>query len=122
MSSSATMASANYLPDVRAHYEALPYPPYDPAQDKTQLVTNQMDRLDYINQLFFDGRHRFGNDFRALSAGDGTGNASVYLGEQLLETGGDVVALDLTCNDYAADLLELIDGVRNIRVSSVCAS
>lgn len=91
----------NYLPKVREQYEALPYPPYDPAQDKIQLVTTWNDRLDYLNHRFYDGRQRFGSDFRVLVAGDGTGHASIFLAEQLAALGGQVVSLDLSSASQA---------------------
>lgn len=97
----AAVTAPNYLPKVREQYEAMPYPPYDPAQDKVQLNTTWNDRLDYLNHRFFDGRQRFGSDFRVLCAGDGTGNASIFLAEQLAELGGLVVSLDLSAASQA---------------------
>ncbi len=91
----------NYLPKVREQYEALPYPPCDPALDRTQLVSTGNDRLDYLNHRFFDGSQRFGSDFRVLCAGDGTGNSSVFLAEQMAQLGGQVVSLDLSSASQA---------------------
>lgn len=91
----------NYLPKVREQYEALPYPPYNPADDKIQLVVTSYDRLDYLNHRFFDGRQKFGKGFRVLCAGDGTGHGSIFLAEQLSALGGEVVALDLSTASQA---------------------
>lgn len=91
----------NYLPNVREQYEALPYPPCNPQHEHKGLALTTLDRLDYLNHRFFDGRETFGSDFRVLSAGDGTGNASIFLAEQLAHTGGHVVALDLSTTSQA---------------------
>lgn len=96
-----TSTATNYLPKVREQYEALPYPPYDPALDRNQLVSTGNDRLDYLNHRFFDGRHTYGHDFRVLCAGDGTGNSSIFLAEQMAELGGQVVSLDLSSASQA---------------------
>ncbi len=95
------MNAPNYLPQVREQYEALPYPPCNPQDEHTGLTLTALDRLDYLNHRFFDGRETFGSHFRVLSAGDGTGNASIFLAEQLAHTGGHVVALDLSTASQA---------------------
>ena len=97
----AAAQKANYLSKVREQYEALPYPPYDPQTDRVQLTATAGDRLDYLNHRFWDGRRVYDTTFRALSAGDGTGNSSVYLAEQLREHGGQVVSLDLSSASQA---------------------
>lgn len=85
----------SYKQQVREQYEALPYPPRNPDKELETLCVTWTDRLDYLNYRFFGGRHDF-NDFRVLVAGDGTGDASTFLGEQLVDTSAEIIALDLS--------------------------
>lgn len=80
---------------VRAQYEALPYPPRDPAQEKQGINITWIDRMDYLNGRFWGGAQDFKN-FRVLVAGCGTGDAVMYIGEQLRSTGAEIIALDLS--------------------------
>ena len=88
--------SSDYLQQVRSQYEQYPYPPRDPAHERERLVETQGDFLDVVNFYCYEGRRDFAPGFRALVAGCGTGDAAVFLAEQLLETGGEVVALDFS--------------------------
>lgn len=87
------MSAENYLSEVRAQYEFLPYPPRDPADEKRGLVRTYGGALDSINHYCFEGRESFA-DFRVLMAGDGTGDATLFLAEQL--RGREVVYFDIS--------------------------
>lgn len=63
----------NHLPEVRRQYEALPYPPRDPADERTRLVSTWLEDLPMINHYCFGGCQGFDRGFRALVAGAGTG-------------------------------------------------
>ena len=86
----------NYLPEVRNQYEALPYPPCDPQDDRKRLVLTWLEDLPMINHYCFAGRQSFQNGFRALVAGGGTGDATIFLAEQLRHTDAQVVHLDMS--------------------------
>lgn len=86
----------NELPDVRTQYEALPYPARDPQDEKTRLARTWLDDLPMINHYCFAGRQSFGSGFRALVAGGGTGDATIFLAEQLRSSGARVVHLDMS--------------------------
>lgn len=88
--------SSGYLREVRSQYERYPYPRRDAADERTRLVETQGDFLDVVNYYCYEGRQDFSRGFRALVAGCGTGDAAVFLAEQLLEAGGEVVALDFS--------------------------
>ena len=104
------------LPEVRALYEALPYPPRDPDDERKRLVTTWVDDLPMISHYGFRGRARFDAGFRALVAGGGTGDATVYLAEQLRDTGAQVVHLDFsTASTAIARRRAQIRGLTNIR-------
>jgi len=104
------------LPEVRALYEALPYPPRDPEDERKRLVTTWVDDLPMISHYGFGGRARFDASFRALVAGGGTGDATIYLAEQLRSTGAQVVHLDFSGASTAiARRRAEIRGLENIR-------
>lgn len=86
----------NYLPDVRSQYEALPYPPCNPEDDRHRLVQTWLEDLPMINHYCFAGKQSFQNGFRALVAGGGTGDATIFLAEQLRHTNAEIVHLDMS--------------------------
>ncbi len=83
---------------LRVQYEAYPYPPRDPADEKSRLITGSPSRLAELNHYVFAGRRDFSRPFRALVAGGGTGDAAIMLAQQLADAGGvgEVVYLDLS--------------------------
>lgn len=85
-----------YLPQVREQYEALPYPPRDPVDEKTRLVRTWLDDLAMINHYCFAGRQTFRDRFRVLVAGGGTGDSTIFLAEQLRHTDAEIVHLDIS--------------------------
>lgn len=92
----ATADLASTTSRVRRQYEALPYPHRDPAEEAQRLLLTEHDDLRQINCYCFGGRRNFAKGFRALVAGGGTGDATVYLAEQLRSTNGKVYHLDLS--------------------------
>jgi hypothetical protein len=47
------------LDDVRAHYEALPYPARDPRDEAIRLITGTPSHLLEVNHYLFSGRLNF---------------------------------------------------------------
>ncbi|MBL8337159.1 MAG: class I SAM-dependent methyltransferase [Rhodoferax sp.] len=94
-------APDNHLPQVRQQYEALPYPPCDPEDDHRRLATTWLEDLAMINHYCFAGRQSFRQGFRALVAGGGTGDATIFLAEQLRHTDAQIVHLDLSSASIA---------------------
>lgn len=86
----------NFLPEVKSQYESLPYPPCNPEDDHKRLARTWLDDLPMINHYCFRGRRSFGGRFRALVAGGGTGDATIFLAEQLRHTDAQVVHLDIS--------------------------
>src|SRR5262249_16647435 len=86
------------LEDVRAQYEALPYPPRDPRDEAIRLITGTPTHILHINLYLFGGGLNFTGPFRALVAGGGTGDACIMLAQQMVDRRcpGDVVYLDLS--------------------------
>jgi SAM-dependent methyltransferase len=106
----------NYLPQVRSQYEALPYPPCNPQDDHQRLVKTWLEDLPMINHYCFAGKQSFQNGFRALVAGGGTGDATIFLAEQLRATDAEIVHLDMSQASIAlAQERAQIRGLTNIR-------
>ena len=74
--------------EVRAQYEAYPYPARDPRDEAKRLITGSPSNLAEINHYLFAGRRDFAASFRALVAGGGTGDATIMLAQQLADAGG----------------------------------
>lgn len=101
---------------VRAQYESFPYPFRDPANELTNLHCSLLESFDLLNHYAFGGRKDFSKGFRALVAGGGTGDAALFLAEQLYGTDGEVVYLDLSSAsmDVAQERAK-VRGLTNIR-------
>ncbi|OUR90586.1 hypothetical protein A9Q81_19065 [Gammaproteobacteria bacterium 42_54_T18] len=103
------------LPEVKQHYEALPYPPRNPNDEKNRLVKTTGDNLDKLNHYCFNGKRDFSSGFRCLVAGGGTGDAVIYLAEQLRYCNGEVVYLDMSeASRAVAEKRAAIRGLTNI--------
>jgi SAM-dependent methyltransferase len=81
---------------VHQQYESLPYPARDPETELERLLQPTMCELPRVNAMLWGGRRVYDTTFRILDAGCGTGDATVFMAEQLRGTGGRVVALDLS--------------------------
>ncbi len=90
------MTSNQYIAQVREQYEAFPYPPRNPLDEKTRLVGTWLDDLAMINHYCFSGKQSFQDHFRVLVAGGGTGDSTIFLAEQLRHTNAEIVHLDIS--------------------------
>ena len=83
---------------LRAQYEAYPYPPRDPRDEATRLITGSPSHLDEVNHYVFGGRRDFSRPFRVLIAGGGTGDGTIMIAQQLADRApaGEVVYLDIS--------------------------
>lgn len=96
------LKETNYLPDVKAQYEDLPYPPRNPEDEKDRLLSTQTEYLGMINHMCFQGKRDFSKGFRCLVAGGGTGDATIFLAEQLKDYAGvEVIHVDLSTASIA---------------------
>ena len=112
------MTESSSLDDVRAQYEALPYPPRDPRDEAIRLITGTPSHILEINHYLFAGRLNFNRPFRALVAGGGTGDACIMLAQQLADRRcpGEVVYLDLsTASRAICEARAKARGLRNIQ-------
>lgn len=91
----------NYLGAVRDQYEDYPYPQRESADEKQRLVAPITEALDRLNHYCYEGRQDYSNNFRALVAGGGTGDAVIFLAEQLRDTSAEIVYLDISSASMA---------------------
>src|SRR5499427_5376161 len=106
------------LEDVRAQYEALPYPPRDPRDEAIRLITGTPSHILEINHYLFAGRLNYARPFRALVAGGGTGDACIMLAQQMADRRcpAEVVYLDLSSASRAiCEARAKARGLRNIQ-------
>ena len=90
------MTSGSYLKEVRRQYEIYPYPHRDPEDEKRRLLYTWQDNLAQINHYCYRGENAFKASLRVLVAGGGTGDAVVFLAEQLRRADAEVVYLDIS--------------------------
>lgn len=93
------MEKAQYIKAVRDQYEAYPYPPRNPEDERIRLENSWHDFLEVINFYCFKGKNTFSQDFRVLVAGGGTGDQTIFLAEQLrYNRRAEVVHLDISAH------------------------
>jgi ubiquinone/menaquinone biosynthesis C-methylase UbiE len=110
------MKNQSYLPEVKAQYEHLPYPPVDPQDEKKRLHRTWLEDLPMMNHYCFQGKETFRDGFRVLVAGGGTGDATIFLAQQLRATNAEIVHLDLSGASIAiAQQRAALRGLTNIR-------
>lgn len=106
------------LDDVRAQYEALPYPPRDPREEASRLITGTPSHLTEVNHYLFAGRLNFNRPFRALVAGGGTGDACIMMAQQMVDRRcpGEIVYIDLSAaSRQVCEARAKVRGLRNIQ-------
>ncbi len=84
-----------YLKKVRKQYEEFPYPPREPEDERKRLIFTVPDNLLRLNHFCYAGSQDFRN-FRCLVLGGGTGDATIFLAEQLKPVNGEVIHVDLS--------------------------
>ncbi len=98
--------NAQYLKEVREQYENYPYPKREPENEKSQLLTVGMERLDSLSHYCFKGDMKLspkgeGEKIRFLIAGGGTGDSAIYSAEVLRDFNAEVVYLDMSSSSMA---------------------
>jgi ubiquinone/menaquinone biosynthesis C-methylase UbiE len=87
---------SNFAPKVRAQYEEFPFPLRNPEDEINGLIVTEQDSLGKINHFCFGARQGFGNGFRVLVAGGGTGDHTIFLAEQLRDYDASVTYIDIS--------------------------
>lgn len=86
------------IDDLRAQYEAYPYPARDPADEAKRLITGSPSHLDELNHFVFGGRLDPARPLQVLVAGGGTGDGTIMIAQQMADAGnpGTVTYVDLS--------------------------
>jgi SAM-dependent methyltransferase len=100
---------------VRAQYEAYPYPPRDPAEEATRLITGSPSHLLEIEHYVFGGRRVPDAPFRVLIAGCGTGDGAIMLAAQLAARGTPATIDCLDLSQAALDIVRARAAVRGLQ-------
>jgi SAM-dependent methyltransferase len=104
--------------ELRAQYEAYPYPARDPADEAKRLVTGSPSHIVEIDHYVFGGRRDWSQPFRVLVAGGGTGDAAIMLAQQLADRNcpAEVLHLDISESSQAiARARAEARGLKNMR-------
>jgi SAM-dependent methyltransferase len=101
--------------EVRAQYEAYPYPAREPAEERRRLIVGSPSHILEINHYLFGGRRDFNRPFRALFAGGGTGDGAIMLAQQLADIGADAEIVHLEPSSAAQRIASARAGIRDLR-------
>lgn len=86
------------MSEVRAQYEAYPYPARDPGEEKKRLITGSPSHVLEVDHFVFGGARDWSKPLRVLVAGGGTGDALIQLAQQMKDAGrvAEITYLDLS--------------------------
>jgi len=104
--------------EVRAQYEAYPYPARDPAGERTRLITGSPSHVLEVDHFVFGGARDWSQPLRVLVAGGGTGDALIQLAQQMQDAGrvAEITYLDLsTASRAIAEERARVRGLSGIR-------
>lgn len=87
---------SDYASNVRGMYEDYPFPLRDPRDEERRLIVAEQESLGKLNHFCFGGRQGFGDGFRVLVAGGGTGDHTIFLAEQLRHYEAAVTYVDIS--------------------------
>lgn len=106
------------MSEVKAQYEAYPYPARDPADERKRLITGSPSHVLEIDHFLFEGRRDWTKSLRVLVAGGGTGDGLIQLAQQMQDAGraAEISYLDLsTASRAIAEERARIRGLKGIR-------
>jgi SAM-dependent methyltransferase len=106
------------MSEVKAQYEAFPYPTRDPADEAKRLITGSPSHVLEIDHFLFQGRRDWRKPLRALVAGGGTGDGLIQLAQQMKNAGraAEITYLDLsTASRAIAQERARVRSLSNIR-------
>ncbi|PZP86806.1 MAG: hypothetical protein DI582_01705 [Azospirillum brasilense] len=94
-------APQEFSTEVRGHYEELPYPYRDVAQEGKQFNGSDGFNPTAFTHHGWQGKRDLRDGARILIAGDGTGDASINWAESMLGSRAEIVAIDLSSQSIA---------------------
>ena len=110
--------------DLRGQYENYPYPPRDPAEEATRLITGSPSHIFEIEHHILSGIRVRAKTYRILIAGGGTGDATVMLAAQHAAAGIDaeIIHLDISRASSAIAKARYVAQIRYGRAETFSAA
>lgn len=86
------------MSEVKAQYEAYPYPARDPEDERRRLITGSPSHVLEIDHFVFQGQRDWSRPLRVLVAGGGTGDGLIQLAQQMADAArpSEITYLDLS--------------------------
>ena len=86
------------MSEVRAQYEAYPYPERDPEDERRRLITGSPSHVLEIDHFIHGGARDWSRPLRVLVAGGGTGDGLIQIAQQMADAGraAEITYLDLS--------------------------
>ena len=106
------------MSEVRAQYEAYPYPERNPEDERKRLVTGSPSHVLEIDHFIYGGERDWSRPLRVLVAGGGTGDALIQVAQQMADAGraAEITYLDLsTAARRVAEARARVRGLKGIR-------
>ena len=100
------------MSDVKAQYEAYPYPERDPRDEKKRLITGSPSHPLELDHHLFGGMRDWSGGTRILVAGGGTGDALIQLAQTLTSAGKDY---EITYIDLSEASRKIAEGRAKVR-------
>jgi SAM-dependent methyltransferase len=79
---------------INKSHEQQSYPSRNPEDERKRLLSQPTVNLEVLNHCCYQGKQSFQDHFRALVASGGSGDATIYLAEQLRNSQAEVVHVD----------------------------
>ena len=106
------------MTEVRAQYEAYPYPERDPEDERKRLVTGSPSHVLEVDHFIYGGARDWSRPLRVLVAGGGTGDALIQVAQQMADAGrvAEITYLDLSATARrVAEARAEVRGLKEIR-------
>lgn len=106
------------MSEVKAQYEAYPYPARDPEDERRRLITGSPSHVLEIDHFVFQGQRDWSQPLRVLVAGGGTGDGLIQLAQQMADAARpvEITYLDLsTAARRVAEERARVRGLKGIR-------
>jgi SAM-dependent methyltransferase len=106
------------MSEIKAQYEAYPYPARDPEDERRRLITGSPSHVLEIDHFIFQGQRDWSRPLRVLVAGGGTGDGLIQLAQQMADAArpAEITYLDLsTAARQVAEARARVRGLGGIR-------
>jgi SAM-dependent methyltransferase len=99
---------------LKEQYEAYPYPARDPADEAKRLITGTPSSLEEVAHYLYAGR--LPDKLRILSAGGGTGDAVIQMGQEAKGKGLDVQITHLDLSTHSQSIAKARAQARGLEI------